>query len=369
MAKKQKNQTNVKPKRRVWNKIGDTVHLFILLLLVAYAFRAIICVDAGLYTGNILKDMIKALCSAGINDIFTFIGAIAFILFGIVGIYEYGYMNGIYFLSPPYYTNKRDKSNLEQAEQMMKLYYERDIEFIEEYEKKRTDYMLQAMGLDEKQFQCINYEIIKARTMSENSIQDLEEKARLTVLHKDFIIDQTKWEHWQRVYDTVDYFINLYTALYNTELCECVAKIMCSFLSMDLKQTITEIDYLVVPQNGNLLLGLEVGKLLKKPVIAIHSEERIQKQRFWDGNYKTVSGKKNKIVVIHDVLVTGKRIYESVEKLYANTYEVVGVYSLLKYKHNAFSPEEDCAKRGIARDRVKWLLEVDEELLKGIYEQ
>lgn len=352
-----------KKNRREW--MLDIIHLTILILLLGYAFRAIICVDRGFFNGAFFHDLKEAILRAGINEIFTFIGAIAFILFGIIGIYDFAYSNGLYIFVPPSFAHIKEKNYEKQAEKMMKIYYEKDINFIQEYEKERIDYVLQTVGIDEAQFRHIRYELIKARAMSVSTVKELRYKAETILYDKQFIVDQTPYELCERIYKEVDYFINLYTAFYDSKLCSDVGYIMANYIVMCMGKQIDNLDYIIIPKGSNLLLGLEVGKILRKPVIAILEEERICKNEFWDGNYAKKQNYKNKVIIIHDVLVTGKRIYESVEKLPKDTYEVKGLYCLFKYRNKKNHPEKVLKKHNICN--INCLIYTDQEILQKIY--
>ena len=347
--------------KKLLDMLANIIHLLLLSILGVLVFRAVVL------DGSVADMSITEICScATINEIFTFIGAVAFILFGVVGIYDFAYLNGLGFLVPPAFKKFKEVNYMKQAERMMEIYYKRDINFIQEYEKERTEFMMQAMGIEEKQFNYINYEIVKARTMPARNIYALKCKAEKTILHKEFVINQSVLEASRRVYDKVDYFLNLYTAVYDAEMCKSIAEIMSRYLILSLKERATEIDYIVIPKGSNFLLGLEVGKILHKSVISILDEERIFKEVFWDGVYDKT--KVNNIVLVHDILVTGKRIYESIERLPKGTYNLMGIFSLFKYKHEEFRPEEDFKKHGIEKEKLHCLSEISEDRLKKIYE-
>lgn len=357
----------IKWKRNKQEWILDTIHCFVLIFCLGYTFRAVICVDRELFHGHFFADLKDAFLSAGINEIFTFIGAVGFVLFGIVGIYEFAYLNGLWPLVPPTFAHIKDKNYEKQAEKMMKIYYENDIEFIREYEKERLDYALQAAGIDEAQFRHIKYELIKARSMSVSTVDELRKKAECILYDKRFIVDQTLYEPTERVYKEVDYFINLYTAFYAPQLCADAGQIMANYIVMVMGKQADALDYIIIPHDSNLLLGLEVGKILRKPVVAIQDKERIHKYEFWDGDYNKnrSSNNKNKVIIIHDVLVTGRRIYESVERLPQGTYEVEGLYCLFKYVHEEYHPEKILQEHNICN--INCLIDTDEETLKKIY--
>lgn len=347
--------------KKVWYVAGNILHVAFIFVMLGFVLRAALQTS-----GQQCASIAEIWACITINDIYTFIGAVAFVLFGIVGIYEFAYLNDIRFLVLPMYARAKENNLLKQAERMMQIYYKRDVDFITQYEKERTEYLLQAMGIEERQFRYINYEIVKARVKPDRNIYSLKCKAKKILFQKEFIIDQSGLEVSEIVYDKVDYFLNMYTALYDSELCRNVARIMSQFLVLSLGENIERVDYIVVPQGGNFLLGLEVARQFHKKFIFFNGEERIQKKVFWDGTYD--AGKRNNIIVLHDVLVSGKRIYESIEKLPADTYDLMGIYSLFRYMNENFRPIDSFEEHKIPEKKVEWLLEIDEDLLKKIYE-
>jgi len=348
--------------------LKNLIHGILWCILGFLIIRAIVGTKIAENSGDRWTDIKSLVCQIGINEIYTLIGATAFVLFGIVGIYDFAYTNGLQIFVLPAFIKHKEKSYLKQAEKMMELYYQRDRKFIEEYENERTDLILQAMGLDEKQFHRISYEIIKARTQTDKSIYDLKCKAEKPLFQKDYIVDQSSLESSKRIYDKVDYFINFYTAMYDEEICKSIGSIMSRYIVLSLGEKSNTINYIVVPKGSNFLLGLEVGKILHKPVISILNEERIFKDTFWDGVYD-IKTEKNNIVVVHDVLVTGKRIYESIEKLPYDSYEIFGIFCLMRYNSTDFSSIEGFAKHNIGEHQINCLFDVDEEILQQVYEE
>ena len=266
------------------------LHIALILLLFGFTAHAVLA-DAGL-TGSLrdLPGLWKNLWTVvGVSELFTFIGAVAFVLFGLVGIYEFSYANGVLPLVPPFYVRFKEKRDEKMASKMMELYYKNNIEFIREYEEERIGFVLQSLGLDEGQFHNISYEIVKARVMPEKTEEELAGKLKAMICQKKYIIDQSRIPICDRVYRAVGYYLNLYTALYDPKLCGEIGRIMASYILLCLekdKAAIRDIDYLIVPSGGNLLLGLEVGKILRKKVIAVLDQERIRRGEFWDGQQR-----------------------------------------------------------------------------------
>lgn len=363
----QANEENqATPSKGISRWIANLVHIVSICALLLYTFYAVIA-DNGVTAQNFFGGVVKSLVAAKINDIFTFIGAIAFILFGIVGIYEFAYTNGLSKLLPPFYLKFREKHDEDTAKIMMKTYYEQDIEFIQQYEQERVVRILQALKITEPQFNHIRYEIVRARTMPHKTEVQMCDKLKEMIYREEFLIDLTKISADERVYPDVDYFIDLYSAFYDRRLCSDVGSIMASYIASCLKKrdlNVADIDYIVIPQGSNLLFGLEVGKLLERPVVAVRENPRAQKSKPWDGPYKSKQGDKNRIIILHDVLVTGKRIYESVEKLIPDTYVVEGLFCLIQYA--SLTPEYELALTQHGIQNIHCLLKTDENELKEI---
>lgn len=343
----------------------NLLHIVMVVALVVYTFYAVIA-DGGITAQNFWGEALNCLLLASINDIFTFIGALAFILFGIVGIYEFSYANGLHGLIPPFYLKFREKRDKKNAADMMKAYYEQDLAFIQQYEQERAERILQALGIEEKQFHHIQYELVRARVQPQGTPKEMADKLKPMVYQGDFIIDQSDISRNERIYPHVDYFINLYTALYDPKLCGDVGNIMADYIMWCFSQDEVDyaIDYIVVPFGSNLLLGLEVGRRLQKPVIAVQEKPRILEGQCWDGNYVRKPGGKNHIIMIHDVLVSGNRIWQSVEKLPHDTYVVDGLYCLIQYDHSKNRPKRALRRHGITN--VRCLIHTNEQILRRV---
>lgn len=282
----------------------NCIHVFLIILVLLFAAYAVL-VDAGLPSceGDAAAFLLGILNTLGLSQLFSFIGAVAFVLFGVVGIYEFAYVNGISPLVPPFYLRFKERKEEEMAVRMMDLYYKNYAAFIREYENERIGFVLQSLGLDEKQFHSISYELVKARVMREETEDQLKDKLKAMIYQKDYIIDQSEIPICSRVYRAVAYYLDLYTALYDPRLCGDVGRIMASHILFCLEKDgadISSIDYLIVPSGGNLLLGLEVGKILRKKVIAVLEKPRILTHKLWDGNYEPKMGRANNILVLKD---------------------------------------------------------------------
>ena len=76
-------------------------------------------------------------------------------------------------------------------------------------------------------------------------------------------------------------------------------------------------------------------------------------------------GEKLNIVMLHDVLVSGERIYKSLEKLPKDSYELIGLFSLVYYKTNN-NPYAVLDSHGIPQNKIHNILEVSDEDMEVI---
>ena len=119
-----------------------------------------------------------------------------------------------------------------------------------------------------------------------------------------------------------------------------VAKDICSSLSNKIKRKFKSIDLILAPAMGGVIIGYEIGKLLKKETIFC---ERV------NGNFTLRRGfyikKGSKVIIIEDVITTGKSSLECVKLINKAGAKLLGFASIidrstkktLKIKRNVIS--------------------------------
>ena len=98
-----------------------------------------------------------------------------------------------------------------------------------------------------------------------------------------------------------------------------LAKNICLSLSKKIKKNYKNIDLILSPALGGIIIGYEIGKLLKKETIFC---ERVK------GTFKLRRGfnikKKNKVLIIEDVITTGKSSLECLKLIKKAGAKLVG---------------------------------------------
>ncbi len=102
------------------------------------------------------------------------------------------------------------------------------------------------------------------------------------------------------------------------------AQIICKSLSNKIKKNFKQIDLILAPAMGGIIIGYEIGKLLKKETIFC---ERV------NGKFTLRRGfnikKNSKVLIIEDVITTGKSSLECVRLINKSKAKLVGFASII----------------------------------------
>jgi len=103
-----------------------------------------------------------------------------------------------------------------------------------------------------------------------------------------------------------------------------LAKDICSSLAKKIDKKFKTIDLILAPAMGGVIIGYEIGKLLKKETIFC---ERV------DGKFKLRRGfhikRGSKVIIIEDVITTGKSSLECVKLIISAKAKLVGFASII----------------------------------------
>ena len=102
------------------------------------------------------------------------------------------------------------------------------------------------------------------------------------------------------------------------------ASLICKSLANKIKKNFKKIDLILAPAMGGVVIGYEIGKLLKKETIFC---ERV------NGKFKLRRGfdikKNSKVLIIEDVITTGKSSLECVKLIDKSKAKLVGFASII----------------------------------------
>ena len=261
------------------------------------------------------------------TKVLTFIGAIVTILFGFLGIIDFAYNNGLKILVPHSYEHYKEESAKKTIAHYTEEFFKNEVDYYTQYNDARLTYLLNQLGLDRNQFDILKKEMLKIRLMPMRDLKDAEEKMKRLLGTANIIVSQTGRPSDELVYKDVKNYINLVNVMfddaYRKQILDCLAKLIQEKEKTD---NIT-FDRVAVSNKGNFLLGVGISEKLNKALIRVTQDPTIFTNENWIGNFpKDVN---NKTVFVHDVLVSGSQIVDSIKAINKHTM-VKAVFCLVK---------------------------------------
>ena len=102
------------------------------------------------------------------------------------------------------------------------------------------------------------------------------------------------------------------------------AEKICKSLALKIKKNFKKFDLILAPAIGGIVIGFEIGRILKKETIFC---ERVKGKFILRRGFKIKKG--SKVIIIEDVITTGKSSMECVKLIKKNKAKVVGFASII----------------------------------------
>lgn len=191
------------------------------------------------------------------------------------------------------------------------MYFNKEVNFLKDYSDEKVEFIMSQLGINSYQLESICLELVKMRCLPLKDLEDAKDKVfQFIKCGKPMVIDLKSIDPAKRTYKDVNYYLNFNDAMYIDDSCREFAQIMnlliCEKIGLD------KFDRLVIPYDSNIILGVEVGKLLGKPVVKMRYDKgRVEVNSKWDGIFKP----KEKLLIIHDVLVSGAQITHTINNI------------------------------------------------------
>ncbi len=103
-----------------------------------------------------------------------------------------------------------------------------------------------------------------------------------------------------------------------------IAEKICKSLAYKIKKKFKKIDLILAPAMGGIIIGYEIGKLLKKETIFC---ERVQGKFTLRRGFKIK--KKSNVLIIEDVITTGKSSMECVKLIEKSKAKLIGFATII----------------------------------------
>lgn len=336
MKKKSKEYT-------IGERVRETIiYLIIIALLIALGFQDLHQIE----DGELLDELSK------------YIGTVSIILFGVIGLFEFAYDNGLLLFVPPSFIKYKEKKAKKQMKFYIESYLKEELSIINQYNNERIAFFLSQLGLSQREFEAVKSHIISLKMMPLKDLKDAEEKLRNIIKVCNIVTNQEKCESKKLLYNKVKYYINFIDIMYIKEYRDELSACLIMLLKNEMSNELNNINKIIIPYSSNRMLGYGVGERIGKSVINVTREPYIFSNQCWEGDFDNES--KNHGIVIHDVLVTGAQVLESIKKIEEHCL-VNDVFCLVERKD--YSGRTDLENKGYKVHSLLALSDADIEAM------
>lgn len=246
--------------------------------------------------------------------------------------------------------------------ELLEVYFEKDFAFVKSSQQARTDYILEKLGLTQSRYDEALDCLIRLRAMPLTTTQDAVDRMEHILQGMPGIIIQQQEKAADRTYKEVQFYLDFVSSMREDEYGKEIAETFARYILLSMKEDkINGITKIVIPSDSNFLLGFKVGESLGYPqVIMRNNDGRIFKNQPWDGELKH----SDKVIIVHDVLVSGAQVVSAMKKIKGFGVEVSAVYCIvnrLEYR----GEDEIYLENGNCK--VKAMLELNDRIINKKY--
>ncbi|MGX7709440.1 phosphoribosyltransferase [Methylobacterium sp. Gmos1] len=128
------------------------------------------------------------------------------------------------------------------------------------------------------------------------------------------------------LYGEVRYYLNFVDAMANPSLGASLTEMMASHIRSNVN--LQELDNVVIvtPANGNVSLGLETARSLRRPFLFMREKPRVEQGQYWDGSLPH----DGVLIIVHDVAVSGDQLVSAYDHLKNKGYNCSRVFCLVE---------------------------------------
>ena len=245
---------------------------------------------------------------------------------------------------------------------LLEVYFEKDFAFVESCQQARTDYILEKLRLTQPEYDKALDCLVRLRAMPLANTQDAVDRIEHILRKMPGVIVRQAERLVDRTYKEVQFYLDFVSSMREDEYGKEIAETFARYIMLDLQeQNIKDITKVVIPADSNFLLGFKVGESLGYPqVIMRNSEGRIFRNRPWDGELKP----SDKVIIVHDVLVSGAQVVSAMKKIRHSVSEIAAVYCIV---NRLEYPGEDEVCREDRNCQVRAMLELNDKIISEKY--
>ena len=262
------------------------------------------------------------------------IGDLVIYMLGLVGIFEFGYDNGLTMVVPDNFISYKEKRLEKQTKEYLHAFFDEESNYLRYHEDDRLADTLSIMGLSAEGYREVQAKVLEARLAPMHDIESARQKLLDLVFYSDSVIDMHRSAD-QMNSGSLRYYMKVHDLMHNSRQSDQIAKILATFIRLTCEEqgiSLADVDVIMVPHSGNFLLGLEVSKLLGKRFIKMLPPEKKVGNYSFEGVLPHKARSNDiRVIMVHDVLLSGKQILESACELCDTVpnCRIVGLFSLI----------------------------------------
>lgn len=292
-----------------------------------------------------------------LDNIANYATKLIIIVFSFISVFEISYLVGFDILVPESYKNFKVNQQKKNISLYTEEYFKNEIDFIKTYDAERINYILSQMGISKSSYNrelLLNLIRIKSYKRNSNYDKQIEEIIKLNK-----VVMQEHDLPSGNLLNGVNYYINFYDVMNDEELSEILSNAIVYLICNNIAPDDLACAKIVVAYGSNFALASAVSKKLNKQIVHCFQNERIQTNRYWEGELNS----QDKLIFVNDVLVTGTQFIESREKL-PNSCTILGVICLIR--RSEFDGKEQIIKEFGDECKVNTLLDLNDFQIESI---
>lgn len=230
---------------------------------------------------------------------------------------------------------KRFGTFLEQADWkiLVSHVFEKDAQFIHRNNEAVLSQILAITGLQVSQLSKLNSKAIELMFSPRRTEND-RQNSLLEICKTSLVLTDSR-SLKEPLYGEVRFYLNFSDAMSDRQTGGLVSELMADHIRAHLAPDIVSRCVVITPSNGNVVLGLETARALRRPCLFMRDRPRIEREQYWDGSLPA-----NAVpIIVHDVAVTGEQLAAAREHLLSRGLSCNHVFCLVE------RPEKGARKR------------------------
>ena len=306
---KQTNKTTFSRKgKRVKSLVKDTIiYLTLFTILIIFV---------------ILPEFYGKPISEWSDGMMRVVGDLSIYLLGMIGLFEFGYDNGLLLFIPNSFVRYKEKRLEQQTKEYIFSFLDKETEFLHEHERLRAGELMSLIGLSVHDLPLLQSNVIKARLDPMYDIETATAKLEDILFHSNVVRDlHVDSEVSQRT--NCRFYFRFPDLMHDPALRIQISKIMATFVCQTLENpgneapfSAPDLDIVMTPTHGNYLLGFDVNALLGKHFIKMIPKNKVFGDNYYEGVIPgDLTERGINVILVHDILVSGGQIIESIDEI------------------------------------------------------